>query len=150
MFRLRTIIAFILAVLIGSALVTSIATQINLAALISAGAQISLPVRIEATLRDLANFFPLLAAILLIGYLIAFGVASKVIDHAPGLRTFGYVLAGFVTVIVVMLAIKGYYALELRSDITPVPASRTLLGLILMSLGGAGGGMVFALIARRT
>lgn len=145
----RTILAFVLAVLVGALLVTAIATQINLASLTAIGAEVPLSVRADATLRDIVGFGPTIGPILLIGYLIAFGVAALVIRQLPHLRTFGYMLAGFVTIVVVMKAITFYYAIAMQSDITPVPASRELIGLMLMSLGGAGGGLTFALLARR-
>jgi hypothetical protein len=146
---IRTGIAFLLASVVGAVLVSAIATQINLAALAGVGAEISTAVRFEATLRDLSTFGPVIGPIMLIGYAIAFWVASLVIARAPGLRSFGYGLAGFVTVIVVMFAIKAYYALVFQSGITPVPASRTLVGLLLMAAGGAMGGLTFSALAAR-
>ena len=142
---IRIGISFLLAVIVGTVLVTVIATQVNLAALSGAGAEISTAVRLDATLRDLGGFAPVLGPILLIGYAIAFFVAHFIIRRAPGLHTFGYALAGFVTIVVTMYAIDAYYAVVFNSGITAVPASRTFLGLISMAVGGALGGGVFAL-----
>ena len=146
---IRIGISFLLAVIVGTVVVTVIATQVNLAALSGAGAEIGLSVRLDATLRDLGGFAPILGPILLIGYCIAFWVAHLVIRRAPGLHTFGYALAGFVTIVVTMYAIDAYYAVVFNSGITAVPAARTFAGLLLMSAGGALGGVVFALGAPR-
>ncbi len=145
----RTLLAFLLAVIVGAIAVTAIAAQVNLAAIASVGAEVPLDVRIDATVTDLANFGPLIGVILLLGFGIAFPVARGIIGLIPSWRTFGYTLAGFVAVITVMLAIKAYYAFTLHSGITPVPASRTLLGMVLMGLGGALGGLTFAAVAKR-
>ncbi len=147
---IRSVFAFLLAVIVGTVLVTLIATQINLAALGAAGAEISFAARLDTSLQDLGGFGLTLGPILLIGYAIAFLIAWLIIRLVPSLRTFGYVAAGFVTVIVVMQAITALFGAVFESNITPVAATRTLLGLFLMSTGGAIGGWTFAALARRS
>ncbi len=145
----KIVFAYILAVVVGIVLVTAIATQITLQELVALGIDVPMGIRIESVVRDLEGFTPTLGPILVIGFLIAFLVAAAVIHFIPTWRTFGYTLAGFTTVIVMMMAITAFYAFQLHSNITPVPASRTLIGLLTMAVGGAIAGWTFAMVSAR-
>jgi len=145
----RTGVAHIAAVLLTTVLVSAIATQINLSSLEDIGADISFAVRVSTTISDLAQFGPLLGGILLFGLTIAFAVAAAIIGRLPSLRNFGYTLAGFATIIAVLQAITFFFALQFDSGITPIPASRTMFGLLAMAFGGAAGGYFFARMTMR-
>ncbi|MBN4046559.1 hypothetical protein JYU02_01015 [bacterium AH-315-P15] len=146
---IRVVFAYGLAVVVGTILVTAAATQITLQELVALGIDIPMNVRLESTMRDLAGFSPTLAPLLVIGFLAAFLAAAMVIHFVPSWRTIGYTLAGFATIIVVMAAVKFFINMQLYSGITPVPAARTLAGLMIMAAGGALAGLTFAATTRR-
>jgi hypothetical protein len=143
---LRTLTVFVLALLIGTFLVSLANTHIILGGLTEIGAQIPTDVRIEAITRDLAGFGPTLLGVLFVGFLVAFPTAGWIarLLGQPWRRT-SFTLAGGVAVIVIMLAIKGFYGQVLHSTITPIASSRTLSGLLTLAIGGAAGGFFFAL-----
>jgi hypothetical protein len=147
--RIRPVIAYLAAVVTGGLATTILSTQVVLQYLVNAGADMPLDARLDATLADLTGFAPTLILLTAIGYLIAFPVARLVSRQIGGLRTSGYVLAGFVTIMVMIYAIEVFYQTVLASTITPIGSGRDLWGLLIIGLGGALGGGVFALLARR-
>jgi hypothetical protein len=144
---IRTIIAYLAAVLFGGIAATLLSTQVVLLYLAGAGAEIPFAARSEAMLADLTGFAPTLIALTALGFLIALPVAAWISRALGGLRTFGYVLAGFVTIAVMVTAIEVFYQGVLGTEITPIAAARELWGLVVMALGGALGGWVFAALA---
>ena len=141
----RTVIAFLIAVLVGTFLVNLANTHVDLQALTSIGAEIPMAVRLDAMMRDLSGFGPTLLVLLTIGFLIAFpvaGFASRALGSQW--RGFGFTLAGGLAVIAVVTGITAFYGQVLASTITPVAASRELTGLLTLALGGAIAGCVFA------
>ena len=144
----RLVIAYGIAVLIGGIATTILSTQVVLQYLVNAGADMPLNVRLDATLTDLAGFAPTLILLTAIGYLIAFPVARLISWQLGALRTFGYVLSGFVTIMVMIYAIELFYQTVLASTITPIGSGRDLWGLLIIGIGGALGGWVFALLAK--
>ena len=145
---IRTLIAFVAAVIVGGLATTLLSTQIVLLYLAGAGADIPLAARSDAMLADLTGFAPTLILLTAIGYLIALPVAALVSRLVGGLRTIGYVLAGFATILVMVTAIEVFYQSVLGVGITPIASAREFWGLAMMALGGALGGWVFALLAR--
>lgn len=145
---LNILIAYLAAVLIGGILTSLLSTQVVLHYLEIAGARIPPDVRLQATLTDLTGFGPTLLALTAIGYVIAFPTAT-LISRRIGLRTVGYGLSGFVTIMVMIHAIEIFYQTVLGSTITPIAAGRDLWGLAIIGLGGAAGGLVFAGLARK-
>jgi hypothetical protein len=144
----RPVIAYLAAVVTGGLATTILSTQIVLQYLVNAGAAMPLDARLDATLTDLTGFAPTLILLTAIGYLIAFPVARLISRQLGALRTFGYVLAGFVTIMVMIYAIEVFYQTILASTITPIGSGRDLWGLLIIGLGGATGGSVFALLAK--
>ena len=104
--------------------------------------------RLDATLTDITGFAPTLIALTAIGYLIAFPVARLISRRMNSLRTFGYALSGFVTIMVMIYAIEVFYQAALASTITPIGSGRDLWGLLIIGFGGATGGLAFARLAR--
>lgn len=147
--RIRPVIAYLAAVVTGGLATTILSTQVVLQYLVNAGAAMPLDARLDATLADLGGFAPTLILLTAIGYLIAFPVARLVSRRIGGLRSFGYVLAGFVTIMVMIYAIEVFYQAVLASTITPIGSGRDLWGLLILGLGGALGGGVFAQLAKR-
>jgi hypothetical protein len=142
---IRGLLAFALA-LIATYLVACIAaTQGALAALPALVQPIPMDVRLQTTLADLggmaARFTPLLALALLAG----FAIAATVIRWLPGLRTLGYVMAGFTALIAMHMIMKSTF-----NNIDAVAATRTVPGLLTQGLAGACGGWVFAGLSSRS
>jgi len=141
----RNSLAFLATVALGTILISATSTHIILQGLSAIGADMPLQVRIDAILRDLVGFGPTLSIVLAIGFLIAFWVASMVIKNLLPAPIIGYTLAGFIAVIVMMLTIRGFYFLESHGgNIHPVPAARTVTGLLALSVGGAVAGFFYA------
>ncbi|WP_421784844.1 hypothetical protein [Hyphobacterium sp.] len=144
---IRTILAYVIAALIGGIATTLLSTQVVLLYLAGAGADIPFAVRNEAMLADLTGFAPTIVALTAIGFLVALPAAALISRWLGGLRTVGYGLAGFATIAVMVTAIEVYYQSVLGVGITPIAAARDLWGLVVMALGGAFGGWTFALLA---
>jgi len=137
--------SYLAAVVTGGFLVSLANTHIDLQALARIGADIPMSVRLDAIARDLAGFGPTLAALIAIGFAIAFPTAGILAAGlGRGWRTFGFSLAGAVAVIVMISSITLYYRLALGSLITPVAASREVSGVLFLALGGALAGLLFA------
>ncbi|WP_339335437.1 hypothetical protein [uncultured Maricaulis sp.] len=142
---LKTIAIYVVAVLVGTFLVSLANTHIDLQALAGIGAQIPLAVRIDAIGRDLTGFGPTLLVLITIGFAIAFPVAGWISRWlGAGWRHFGFALAGAVAVIVMVSSITLFYQVALEATITPVASSRELAGLLTLSLGGLIAGLLFA------
>ncbi|WP_291841966.1 hypothetical protein [Maricaulis sp.] len=142
---LRTGASYLAAVVVGTVLVSLANTHVDLQALVRIGAEIPLPVRMDAITRDLVSFGPTLGALSAIGFAIAFPVAGLIAAWlGPAWRLFGFTLAGAVAIIVMISTITLYYRAVLNSLITPVAASRELSGLLTLSAGGALAGLLFA------
>ena len=145
MTTVRTVAIYLLAVLVGTILVSLANTHVDLQALARIGAEIPVAVRVDASLRDLQGFAPTLLALNLIGFAIAFPVAGWAAHWlGPSWRLIGFALAGGLVVIVMMGAITVIYRALLDSTITPVAASRELSGLFTLALGGVIAGGLFA------
>jgi hypothetical protein len=143
----RTVIAFLLASIVGTLLVSLANTHIILGGLSAVGAEFSTEVRMEAILSDLAGLGPTLALLTMIGFLIAFPVAGYISRLlGPSWRRVGFTLAGGATIIVMMMAVKLFYSTIMDSVITPIASAREMSGLLTLAIGGAGGGFLFALL----
>lgn len=131
--------AFVLAVFAATLWGSVEQTQSNLAQLVALGAEIPPGLRVETTLRDIAGFGPLYAAVVSVTFLVAFPLASKL----PGPRPAWFALAGWLGLIA---------AIRLIDSVVPPPvliaATRTTGGLLAMTFGGALGGLAYALARR--
>lgn len=144
MTALRTLLAYLAAALTTAALGSLIQTQINLAALQDLGAPITPTIRLQASAQDLLGFAPLWAAILALGFLIAF-VTALLISHAlKRHRTILLVAAGTVSVFATL------WLMQMALPITVIAATRGSVGFALMGLTGAVGGWMFAWLSART
>lgn len=145
----RTILAFILAWIAGTLLVSIANTHVGLTNLTGIGAEIPTGVRAGAIWTDLVNFGPILAILLLIGFLIAFPVAGFIARLlGSGWRRIGYTLAGGVAVFTIINGITVYYSQMLDSTITPLASGRDWSGLMTLSLGGLAAGLIFSFLKR--
>lgn len=137
---MRRVPAFLLAVAAATLWGSVEQTQSNLADLAALGARIPWPLRLQTTLQDVAGFGPLYAAMVAATFLVAFPIASKL----PGPRVAWFALGGWVGLIA---------AIRLVDSLVPPPvliaATRTTLGLLAMTFGGALGGGLYAVLRSR-
>lgn len=139
----RVVFAYLAAVLVTTVLGTITQTQFNLAALQALGTPIPLDVRAVTTGRDLLGFTPSFAPIVAGGFLIAFIVSGLLARWRPAWRGVLHPLAGFTAVLTALVVMNHLFG------ITPVAATRSLVGLLAMAASGAVGGWVFARVIRR-
>lgn len=135
--------AFIIAMLVTIALASLVHTLMVQQALIAVGAEIPFSARIMQILRDFAGLVPTLGTVLAISLAIAFLIAGFLKKRARRLSAFAYPLAGWAAVLLALLGMK------LVFGFSAIAGARTGLGLLLMSLSGLVGGIVYAIIASR-
>jgi len=139
----RTVAAFLAAVLATAALASVAQTQINLAAITGLGVPVPPGLRIATTAQDLARFGPVMAAITAAALLPAFLVAAAVARALPAARPAVFALAG---------AAGLWTAFAAMGWFTPMPtlvaAARGAAGLAILCATGLAGGLVFAALTR--
>lgn len=140
---LRTVAAWLAAVVLTTATVSVVQTQFNLAALHALGADISMGTRLLTTRQDLVGFTPSFGPLAAVGLLIAFLATRGLRVWLTGLHASLYALAGAVAVLTILLALNAAFG------ITPVAAARGLAGLASLTLCGALGGWLFARLLPR-
>lgn len=135
---------FIFAVALVSVAGSLIQTQINLAALASVGAEISLADRLDTTLADLAGFAPIYALVVFSSLVLAFPLAALLGRFwLPQWRTGLFVLAG---------ASGLYVGFLMLNALTPPPtliaATRGTFGTLLLIACAGAGGWLYARLSR--
>ena len=142
--KLRTLLYFLLAVLLASALGSVLQTQFNLANLQALGAPMSLSVRLHTTGLDLLGFSPTLAVLVLLGFVFALPSASLLTRSWPAGRWLLFALAGALAVLA---------AMALANALLPMPtligANRSLAGTLGLMACGSLGALLFASLAQR-
>ena len=126
-------IAVLTAVLTGSV----IQTQFNLSRIAELGPEVGLGTRLAATWHDLLHFTPAYALLVSIAFAIAWPVAGLLKRWLPEQRTLLFALAGF-SAIWVMIAI-----MNRALPVTAIGATRSLSGVIALSLMGAVAGWLY-------
>lgn len=112
-------------------------TQLNLAEIARIYRPVAVAERIETTLFDLGSFGPTWAAVVALGFLVAFVGAGLLARSWPARRGLLFPLAGFVAVLTALLV------MDAMLPVTVVAAARSVTGLVLLSLAGALGGWVY-------
>ncbi|MDL0432592.1 PQQ-dependent sugar dehydrogenase [Marinobacter sp. TBZ242] len=143
--RWKVVLAFVIALLLGSVLGSLVQTQINLQALAGLGVEISPEVRLETTLADLINFAPLYAILFGLSFLVSQVAASLVVRLAGN--------SGRLWLHPVAAAVGLWATLRIVDALAPMPtliaATRDTGGLMLMLLTAAISGWVFTVLASR-
>ncbi len=139
---IRSIGAFLVAVLVAYLIGAALATQHVLGSLTTMGMNIDFGVWAHATLHDLIGMAGLYAPLLAAAFLVAMPVILLVCRGRPGWRRIGYT-TGFFAAVVVMHSI-----MPLVLNVTPVAATRMFGGLVQQGLAGAVGGYVFYRLGR--
>jgi hypothetical protein len=143
--KLSLAIAFLAAVVFATVWGAIVQTQFNVSALNGIGADISGPVRMQTTLRDIfSGFTPTYGGyVVLPSLLVAFVVASWIHRRMPGPRWTWFAAAGGVAILLGNPVVNFISPLALL-----VGATRDLSCLIIMALGGVAAGMLFTYLYR--
>lgn len=135
---LKVIAAWLAAVAATTALGSVVQTQFNLAELQALGVPVPAAVRLHTTGLDLAGFGPPFAALVAIGFMVAFLVTALLRRWLTRGRGALYALAGAAAVSA-MLAI-----MIVLFELVPIAAARGATGFTALALCGATGGWLFA------
>lgn len=139
---IRSVGAFLAAVLVAYVIGAALATQHVLGALTMMGMNIDFGVWAHATLHDLFGMLATYAPLIGVAFLAALPVVLLACRGRPEWRRLGYVVGFFAAIIVMHLLMPAVL------NVNPVPATRFFSGLILQGLAGAVGGYVFFLLGR--
>jgi hypothetical protein len=143
--KLPTLLYFLLAVLLATLMGTVLQTQFNLANLQALGAPMPLGVRVQTTCLDLLGFSPTFAVLVILGFIFALPVASRLACVWPMGRWLLFALAGALAVLA---------AMALANALLPMPtligANRSLAGTLALMASGSLGALLFAVLARRS
>ena len=137
------LISFLVAGLVAYFIAVLFYTQINLSNLTGLGIDISFSDRLAAASHDLLSMTGMYLPIMLVALLVAFSLAAIVIRFLPNLRTLGFVLAGMVGVLALVLFFSSFLGTN------PIAVTRSSLGLLSQCGAGGIGGLVYALVSQR-
>lgn len=129
--------AWVAAAFIASVGASIVSTQQVLAGLVGIGARISVGERLSMTVADLAilqTLFPVMAICFLVGFI----VAAASIRFIGGNRAVWFFVAGASSIVCTLMLMSWVM------NLMPVAGARTPFGVILISLCGGIGGLVFA------
>ena len=137
------LISFLVAGLVAYVIAVLFYTQINLSNLTDLGIDISFSDRLAAASHDLLSMTGMYLPIMLVALLVAFSLAATVIRFLPNLRTLGFVLAGMVGVLALVMFFSSFLGTN------PIAVTRSSLGLLSQCGAGGIGGLVYALVSQR-
>ncbi|PXX91571.1 glucose sorbosone dehydrogenase [Marinobacter vulgaris] len=141
----NVVLAFVVALIVGSVLGSLVQTQFNLQALESLGVDISMATRLETSALDLLSFAPLYAILFGVSFLFSLGIASLIVRLAGN--------AGRLWVYPIAAAVGLWVALRVVDALAPMPtliaATRESGGLIAMLVTAAISGWLFAVLVSR-
>ena len=137
------LISFLLAGLVAYVIAVLFYTQINLSNLTDLGIDISFSDRLASASHDLLSMTGMYLPIMLVALLVAFSLAAIVIRFLPNLRILGFVVAGIVGVLALVL----FFSFFLGTN--PIAVTRSSLGLLSQCGAGGIGGLVYALVSQR-
>lgn len=140
---LRLACFFILAGLTTEILAAIFHTQFVLNSLIAIGAEVSFGTRIGTTAQDILGLAPTYGLFIFAGLGIGFVVAALVIRRAPRLLFLGYISAGAVAMLCVVILMHEVL------EISALAGARSVSGLLFQGVAGAVGGYVFALLTSK-
>ena len=135
---LKSILAFLVAVVVTHVLMSATGTQFVLADVASFGLNVSFADRMAATVHDIRGLVPMVPMVIGATFLIAFIVAALCSRFVGGSRVYWYLAAGFTSVPLAMIVIK-----KVLGGTMYAPAG-TGFGLFVIGLCGLAGGYAFA------
>ncbi len=135
----RNVFAWVLAAMLGYLAASTFSTHFVLADLAALGAPITIQQRISTTLSDLLGTYQYLAVILL-GYAVAFFVASLVKAMLPMLGRIAYPVAGAFAIWAALSLMEWQYGT------VPIGGGRSDIGFLFQILAGGIGGLAFEVL----
>jgi hypothetical protein len=141
---MKVVMAYSGAVLAAFVTASVLATQIILGNVAAMGMDVTLGVRLHATLHDIVGLSLTYLPLIAIAFLLALLVVGGLVRLLPGQRALLFALAGgaaLVSLHVIMKAVLG---------ISGIAATRSLAGLLSQGLAGAAGGYAFYAIRKVT
>lgn len=135
----KTVLVFILSVIIATLVASLFSTQFVIAGLEQSGATVGWGDRLDMTLYDLGHLGRLYGIFIFIGLLIAFLAAGQVHRIAKTKRPLIYVIAGMTSFIVMLYLMQAVFF-----GVPIIAGARSGLGLAFQALAGGLGGYVFA------
>lgn len=145
MTRLRIPFAFAVAVLVMAVAGTVAQTQFVLSALREIGAPVSVSDRLAMTLADIAGFAPLYAAVIAVGFLVAFGAGALLLRRIRLPRMAVFAVAGAACVTLMLLLMR-----EVFFGIQFIAGARSAAGFAVQVVCGALAGAAFAALLPRS
>jgi len=139
----KTVLYFVVAILVTFLLASITGTQLVLADILRFGLAVPLSDRFSATLHDIVGLAPALSVLITAAFLIAFVIAALCRRFLGGNRTYWYLAAGFTSLPATLMLIKSIMGGTLFA------AARTGLGMFLFALCGLLGGWVFARLTQK-
>ena len=134
---LKRILAFVAASLGGYTTAVLAYSQLNLSNLTDLGVAIGLGDRFATFAHDLVSMTSMYLPIMAAALLVAFLFATLVLRWVPHLRTIGYVLAGAVGMLALILFFK------VLMGTNPIAVTRTVVGIVSQCLAGAVAGIIY-------
>lgn len=132
----RFFISFVLSVVVAYTLASLAHTQQVLSGLLKLGVVIPTGDRLGMFAGDWLGLY-LYLVVIVIGFLIAFGVMALFRRVLPASSVFLYALGGALAMLVI------HVSMQALASLTPIAGARGALGLFLQCLAGAIGGAVF-------
>ena len=138
----RVFVAYLATVVATYVLATMATTQWNLGEITQLGYQVSTSERLATTTHDLLGMVPSYGLIVAVAMAIGLSVASGIASFVPTLRGVGLVAAG-------VLAMAGVHLIMQQVlHVSPIPAARSIGGLLTQGLVGGIGGYLYYLMRR--
>lgn len=140
---LKTAVYYFSAVVDSVILTSVVSTQLVLADIQGFGLDVSLNVRLHATVGDLLGLAVPLLLLVGLSFMIAFIIARYLHRLVGGIRTLWYMAAGFTSVPAAIVIIKYFMGGTLLAS------ARTSLGMFLIACCCMSGGWLFAYLSSR-
>ena len=118
-----------------------VSSQLVITALMDVGAEVSVQERLAMTLDDFAILTTLLP-VMAVCFLVGFIVASLCVRFIGGKPAFWFIAAGASSIVCTLLLMSWVM------NLMPVAGARTTVGLVLIGLCGAMGGLLFSSLTR--
>jgi len=136
--KIKTVLIFVLSVVITFLLASIAGTQIILAEIMGFGLEVSHSDRVSATIHDILGLSTTLSILIGASFLVAFMVAAVGNRFLGGKRIYWYLVAGFTSLPATLILIK------VLMGATLFAAARSGFGMFIIALCGLVGAWIFA------
>ncbi len=137
---LRILMAWLSAIIVTSLLGSLIQSHRALGWIAALDGPVEWSDRFPVYIHDLFSFWPLWAALVALGFLIAFLVAGGLSRRWPAFRSVLFPVAGLCAIVTTLLI------MDAMLPVTVIAAARDAFGVVTLALAGALGGWVYVLV----